>query len=247
MGEALKGRTALITGGARRIGRAIALALAREGVHVAVHYQRSHQEALRLEGELHGFGVRVALVRGDLSDTEAPGQVFRAAVNSLGPIDLLVNNASVFPEERLAEMRWDTLEQSIRVHAWAPFVLGRFLHESGRSGCVLNLLDARMHRHDPLHAPYQLGKRMLGDLTELMARAFAPRVRVNAVAPGAVLPPAGKEHAYLERLGASMPLCRVPAVEEIAEAAVFLLSAPSITGQTLYVDAGRHLKEEGHA
>jgi NAD(P)-dependent dehydrogenase (short-subunit alcohol dehydrogenase family) len=247
MSEALRGKTALITGAARRIGREIALALAREGVHIAVHYQRSHQDALALEGELHGFGVRVALVRGDLSDTEAPGQIFRAATNSLGPIDLLINNASVFPEERLSEMRWDTLEQSIRVHAWAPFVLARFLHESGRPGCVINLLDARVHAHDPLHAPYQLGKRMLSDLTGLMARAFAPRVRVNAIAPGAVLPPEGKGDDYLARIGADMPLRRVPAAEEIAEAAVFLLRAPSITGETLYVDAGRHLKEEGHA
>ena len=159
---------------------------------------------------------------------------------------MLINNASTFPSDTLDTLTPDTLARNAHLHAVAPLVLSRRLAATGRPGAIVNLLDARVMDYDREHASYHLSKRMLLSLTRMMALEFAPRVRVNAVAPGLILPPAGETHDYLDRLAATNPLECHGAVEDVTEAVLFLLASPFVTGQVLFVDGGRHLRGRVH-
>lgn len=238
----LRGKTALITGAAKRIGAAIALRLAREGVHIVVHYQTSQTEAEALAVDLRGLGVQVYLVQADLAQPGVGEALFAQALAAAGPIDFLVNNASIFPTDTFADLDEKKLALNMQIHALAPVALGRALHAQGREGAIVNLLDARMNDYDQAHLAYHLSKRTLSALTRIMAAEFAPRVRVSGVAPGLSLPPEGKDLAYLQGLAHTNPLQRYGSAEGIAEAVVFLLRSGFVTGQTIYVDGGRHLK-----
>ena len=130
----------------------------------------------------------------------------------------------------------------MRINAWAPFVLGRALARERRGGCIVNLLDSRITDYDAEHAAYHLSKRMLATLTRMMALEFAPRVRVNAVAPGLILPPPGEDDGYLERLKRTNPLERHGEPADVAEAVLFLARSLFVTGQTIFVDGGRHMR-----
>ncbi len=240
----------LVTGGSRRLGREVVLALARRGSHMAVHYNSSEEEAEALCRELRGMGVRAVAVRGDLSDEAAVGRLFREAWSGLGGLDFLVNNASVFPSGRMDELETSDLVPVIRVNAWAPFLLTRALWRevrgTRRRGSVVNLLDTRLVGGDLAHSAYHLSKAMLGEMTRLMALEFAPELQVNGVAPGAVLPPEEQDDAYLEALASSLPLQRRGFPPDIAEATVYLLGASFVTGQTIFVDGGRHIRMGGN-
>lgn len=240
------GRTALITGGARRIGRACALALAREGYDLVIHYRRSHAAAKSLAREAETLGARVWLVRGDLSRPAEAARVFDRAVSCAGPIGLLLNNASTYEESALADVRAEEIVRNLNLHALSPLVLGRRFAAQRKKGMILNFLDARMVRHDSRHAAYQMSKRLLHELTKMMAVEFAPRVRVNAVAPGAILPPPGASAAYVRRLERANPLQRMGTPEEVARAVVYLAGTEFVTGQAIFVDGGYHLKGDFH-
>ncbi len=244
MGTWLSGKTALVTGGALRIGRAISLALAASGSNVVVHHSRSAPEAAALVSQLSGLGVRATALRADLgSPDEAEAVVALAEERAGGRLDVLVNNASVFEPETIETASLDRLLHSLTVNAWAPFVLTRaFAHRSG-SGRVVNLLDTRVSGLDLAHVGYILGKHLLAVLTRMTAVAFAPKLTVNAVAPGLILPPAGEGEAYLERLACQLPLKRHGTAEDVARAVVFLLESDFVTGQVVFVDGGRHLLE----
>lgn len=230
--------TALVTGASRRIGRAISLALARNGCAVALHYRRGKAEAQRLAGEIEALGGRAVLVHGELT-RESP--LVRAAADALGaPIRWLVNNASVFSPDDTRK-GWDLhLETNTR----APFVLteqlARQLPKSG-GGAVVNLLDQRVLHPGGDYLTYTVSKFALYGLTRSLALALAPRVRVNGVAPGPVLKAGHERTRAFARMIAQSPLKRQPSVEEIASAVLFLLQSPSITGQVIAVDAGQHL------
>ncbi len=268
--SALRGRTALVTGAARRLGKAVAEALAREGADVLVHYGRSAAEAEQAAAELRRLGVRSWTVRADLGD---PGQVealWDQARAQAGPIDILVNSASVFPEDTLAGFTAAGLEAALRVNALAPVLLARRFAASGsaaeeqaggakaggtrpearrESGArpadrvIVNLLDSRALGRMRAHFSYQAGKRLLGDFTRLLALELAPAVRVNAVAPGMILPPEGLDPARRARLAASNLLGRWGKPEDVARAVLFLAASDFVTGQVLYVDGGGSLKE----
>ena len=239
----LVGQAALVTGGAKRLGRAISLALARAGADVAVHCRQSVSEAEALVKELRGLGGGAWVVRGPLDDAAQAEELFTEACRQAGGrLDILVNNASIFPKGRLVDMDPAELDRNIRVNALAPFVLGRALARERRGGCIVNMLDARITDYDAEHAAYHISKRMLATLTRMMALEFAPRVRVNAVAPGLVLPPPGEDDAYLERLKGSNPLEKHGEAGDVAEAVLFLARSPFVTGQTIFVDGGRHMR-----
>lgn len=240
--EGLYGKTALVTGGAKRIGRAITLALAAAKSNVVVHCLRSAAEAEALVEDLRGQGVQAWVVRADLAEVRGPEMLWTQATEAAGPIDILINNASVFSEDRLPDVTIESIETNLHVHAWAPLALSRSLAAQGREGAIVNLLDARVENYDREHAAYHLSKRMLLSLTRLMALEFAPRVRVNGVAPGLILPPAGKDHEYLERQAGTNPLARYGSPELVADAVLFLLRNDFITGQVIFVDGGRHLR-----
>ena len=243
-------RRVLVTGSSRRLGREVALALARRGSHIAVHYNSSLEPAKALCRELKTMGVRAIPVPGDLSDEAAVGRLFHEAWAGLGGLDFLVNNASVFPSGRMDEMEISDLIPIIRVNAWAPFLLTRALWRkvrgTERRGSVVNLLDTRLVGGDLAHSAYHLSKAMLGEMTRMMALEFAPELQVNAVAPGAVLPPEERDETYLETLASSLPLRRRGFPSDIAEATVYLLGASFVTGQTIFVDGGRHIRMGGN-
>lgn len=237
----LTGMTALVTGGAKRLGRATVLALARQGAGVAIHYHRSGEAAEVLAEEVQDHGVGAWTVNADLGDRGAVEGLFGAAVAKAGPVDILVNNASIFPGDTFGDATYEALEENFRVNAWAPFALMRAFTGQDRGGAIVNLLDARMGDYDKRHFSYHLSKRALFTFTRAGALELAPSIRVNGVAPGLVLPPPGEDESFLTKWAHSNPLNTHGGPEDIAEAVVFLAAAPFVTGQIIYVDGGRHL------
>lgn len=238
----LEGRNALVTGAGRRLGAAMALTLARAGANVVVHYHRSGDEAARIVETISALGCRAWLLRADLERLEEADAVVARALQLAGRLDILINNAAIFPAGTLADMTADTLAHNVNVNALAPFLIGRRFCAQGVPGVIVNLLDARMVDYDREHASYHVSKRMLFTLTRMMALEFAPQVRVNAVAPGLILPPEGHGEDYLERLAHTNPLNRHGSANDVAEAALYLVRGEFVTGQVLFVDGGRHLR-----
>lgn len=235
-------KTALVTGGARRIGRGIALHLARTGMDVAIHYKRSRSEALALARDIEGLGRRAVVIAEDLRDAESTAGLVPAAADLLGPIHLLVNCASSFNQSSLMDFSLDALMAEIEVNAYAPLVLARAFAEQGVTGSVVNLLDSRINSYDANHVAYHLSKRMLYSITRMLALELAPTIRVNGVAPGLILPPAGEPETYLEEHKVENLLRRHGSVEGVAEAVAYLARAHFVTGQIIYVDGGRNLR-----
>ena len=233
-----------MTGAARRIGRAVSLALASSGSNVVVHYSRSAGDAEALVSELSRLGVRASAVPADLGEPEEAEALIARAEERAGRLDVLVNNASVFAPETLDQAALDHLERSVKVNAWAPFVLTRAFARRFGQGRVVNLLDTRVAGLDLAHVGYILGKQLLAVLTRMTAVAYAPGLTVNAVAPGLILPPPGQDEAYLARLARDLPLKRHGSAEDVARAVLFLLESDFVTGQVVFVDGGRHLAEE---
>ncbi|HOJ34699.1 MAG TPA: SDR family oxidoreductase [Candidatus Hydrogenedentes bacterium] len=239
--KSLRGKTALVTGGAKRLGRAISLALAREGVQVVVHYNTSQQEAESFVKELRVLGVKSWAVAGNFEQPEVAEHVLEEARAQAGTLDFLINNASVFPSGTLWDLTPAELLRNVQINAVAPLLLSRAFAATKRPGHIVNLLDCRIVDYDAAHVPYHLSKRMLFSLTRMMAMEFAPEIQVNAVAPGLILPPEGKDESYLQSLAHTNPLKRYGAPEDIAAAVLFLLSSDFVTGQVIFVDGGRHM------
>lgn len=230
-----------MTGAAVRLGRGSALALARAGADVVLHYRNSRAEAEATAKDLEALGRRAWLVQGPLDDGESARRVFDAALELAGPLDILVNNASVFPSDGLADFSEANAHAVLDANAFAPLALMRAFHGQGRNGVVVNLLDATIRSYDRNHFSYHLSKRLLHTITRAAALEFAPRVRVNAVAPGAVLPPPDKDEAYLALRGDQNPLRAYADSGHVAEAVLFLVRGTFITGQVVHVDGGQHL------
>jgi len=243
MADDLRGMTALVTGAAKRIGGAISIGLAREGANVVLHYRGSGIEAKRLQGEIAALGVRSWLIEADFEKPKEYGTLIERAIETAGGLDLLVNNASLFPVDTLATVTFDGLTRIMQVNAWVPFVLGRDFVRLVGHGKIVNLLDSRTNDFDWTHVAYILSKHVLQVLTRASALQFAPNITVNAVAPGLILPPPDKDESYIERLVHTVPLKRRGSPDDIAEAVIYLLKSDFLTGQVISVDGGRHLKE----
>jgi len=237
-------RAALVTGGARRIGRALSVALAQEGYAVAIHHRDSKNEAEALAVEITGAGGRAVALAADLSDESAVAELLPRAMAVLGPIGCLVNNASIFENDTVATATRDSWERHLAVNLRAPFVLmqsfARHLPEKA-GGVIVNLLDERVWNLTPSFISYSLSKAGLWTLTQTMALALAPRIRVNGIGPGPTLPsPRQSEQQFLDRCR-KMPLRRGTSPDEIAAALRFILAAPAMTGQMIALDGGEHL------
>lgn len=238
----LEGRRALVTGAGRRLGRDIARALAAEGASLVLHCRNSEQDTRELAAELRAGGAVVAVLRADLSDPIQGGELVDRAIAEAGPLDILVNSASIFEEETLEEMSAESVHRNVDINALAPFHASRAFARQGRAGVIVNLLDTMIRDYDRKHMPYHLSKRMLFTLTRDMAVEYAPLVRVNAVAPGLVLPPEGKDESYLRDLAHTNPLNAHGSGGDVARAVLFLAASPFVTGQVIHVDGGRHLR-----
>jgi len=237
----LRGKTALVTGGAIRIGRAICESLAERGADVVIHYNRSAAEAEQLKKELEQRGVRAATVQGLLESEEACAQLMEQAREALGDIDILINNASVFNKHTLEQADMAAWMGEMWVNFFAPVQLMRAFAAQSSSGKVVNLLDRRVTTLDPACVPYWISKKALADLTRVAALHYAPRISVNGVAPGAVLPPPGEGANYIKEYAGHVPLEVQVTPEDIAAAVMFVLEQDTITGQIIYVDGGQHL------
>jgi len=244
MAPSLRGKTALITGAAKRIGRETARALAAQGANVVIHYGASADEASALCRELETLGASAWPVAADLrKPDEYESLVERAQAAAGVNLDILVNNASFFSADDIATVTFESVADAMQVNAWVPFTLGRAFARQACEGQIVNLLDTRIKGYDWSHVSYSLSKHALALLTRMMAVEFAPNVAVNAVAPGLILPPPGKDDAYLDGLKDTVPLRRHGDAGDVADAVVFLASSNFITGVVIYVDGGRHLWE----
>jgi pteridine reductase len=243
--QSLVDRTALVTGAARRLGRATARALASEGANVIVHYGRSEAEAEGLAAELREGGREAWTLQADFERPDEVEALIPRALEQAGGLQILVNNASIFPPGGLAEANLGSLMRNVQVNAWAPLQLSRSFAEHARRGTIVNFLDTRVAGYDWKHVEYILSKKMLATLTEMTAVQFAPDITVNAVAPGLILPPPGKDESYLEALKDTVPLKRHGDADDVADAVLFLVRSDYVTGQVIYVDGGRHLLESG--
>ncbi len=258
----LRGRTALITGAARRIGRETARALAEQGVNVLLHFNSSDAEVRQLAEQLERLGVRAWPVQADFRRPEEYGTLIERAREIAGALDILINNASIFPADSLDTLTWSELSANVEVNAWVPLALSRRfaaglgvtpgLARSTRGagapaqnracGSIVNLHDTHLAGFDFEHSGYILSKHMLATLTRMLALELAPNITVNAVAPGLILPPPGADESYLATHAHRLPLQRHGGPRDIAEAIVFLVRSDFITGQVIYVDGGRHLQ-----
>jgi NAD(P)-dependent dehydrogenase (short-subunit alcohol dehydrogenase family) len=237
-------KAALVTGAGVRIGRALALALAEDGFAVAIHHHRSQAAAESLAAAIRESGGRAAALAADLRDEGAVAQLLPRAEAALGPIGVLVNNASVFADDTVESATRESWEAHLSVNLRAPFVLiqhfaARLPQEAG--GAIVNLLDERVWALTPYFVSYTLSKAGLWTLTQTMALALAPRIRVNGIGPGPALPSPRQSPEQFARQCAMMPLRRGTSPREIAAALRFILAAPAMTGQMIALDGGQHL------
>lgn len=238
-------KAALITGGVARIGRAIALDLAIQGIAVVVHHRNSQEEAEQLIQEIRATGGNAKHVSGDLAEASTAQSIVTAASEAIGvPIDILVNNASVFEQDTAQTMTphsWD-LHQAVNLRA--PVFLSQNLFEqlpSGSKACIINIIDQRVLKLNPQYFSYTAAKAGLWTVTRTLAQSMAPNVRVNAISPGPTLANHYQNEADFDREAASVMLGYGPAIAEISNGIKFLLETPSMTGQMLTLDGGQHL------
>jgi NAD(P)-dependent dehydrogenase (short-subunit alcohol dehydrogenase family) len=237
-------RTALVTGAARRIGRAIAESLAAEGWAVALHHHGSAEAAEEVAQGIRRNGGAVVVLKADLAQESETATLIGRAVAALGPLGCLVNNAAVFENDTALTVTRASWDRHIEPNLRAPFVLMQdFARQlpAKAEGCIVNLLDERVWNLTPYFVSYTVSKAALWALTQTMALALAPRIRVNAIGPGPTLPSPRQTEAQFERQCRMMPLRRGTSPAEIAEAVRFILAAPAMTGQMIALDGGQHL------
>lgn len=236
--------TALVTGAARRIGRAIARDLARQGFAVALHYASSRAAAEELAAEIGAEGGRAACLQADLADAGEVERLVPAACSALGPLTLLVNNASLFEPDTVHDATGESWRRHLDVNLRAPFFLAQaFARQlpAGREGNIVNLIDMRVWKLTPHFASYTVSKSGLWTLTRTLAMALAPRIRVNGIGPGPSLIGERQTPAQFAAQVAATPLGRGAGPDEICAGLRYILSAPSLTGQMLALDGGQHL------
>lgn len=244
----LNGRVALVTGGARRVGRAISLALARAGADVVVNYFQSAEAAEETVAEIVALGRRAIAVHADVALKPEVDALVRRTAETFGRLDVLVNNASVFvssPLLGIAEEEWDRV---LDVNLKGPFLLSQaavpLLRREGR-GVIVNIADLSAFQPWPSYAHHAVSKAGLVHLTRVLARALAPDIRVNAVAPGTVLPPEDYTEADVRRSIERTPLKRIGSPEDVARAVLYLIESDFTTGEVVVVDGGRMLGVPG--
>jgi NAD(P)-dependent dehydrogenase (short-subunit alcohol dehydrogenase family) len=236
-------RAALITGAGRRIGRAIALALSRAGYTVVLHANHSRADAEKLATEIAGAGGQARVALADLAEHEAVRGLIPAA-SAFGALTLLVNCASVFEPDEIGNLERANFERAMAINLTAPLFLAQAFAAQAparANASIVNIVDQRVLKPTPLFFSYALSKAALHDATTMLAQAFAPKLRVNAVAPGPTLPSPRQSSEQFAVQAATVPLGRGPSPEDVAAAVLYLAQAPSVTGVTIAVDGGQHL------
>jgi len=232
---------ALVTGGAVRIGAAICRRLASADILVVIHYRTSSSQAEALRQEIVAAGGQALTIQADLHSAESCAELIERTWYKCGRLNYLVNNAGVFRRDAVTDFVIEQALEQVWLNAWAPLILTReFAQRCPTGGAVVNLLDRRIHGLDRTYFSYGISKRLLENFTYICALEYAPSVRINAVAPGAILPPRQPGGEPAPPAGAA-PLGLHPSPDDIADAVYFLLTRTCITGQVVFVDGGQHL------
>ena len=237
-------KIALVTGGARQIGKAIVEDLAAHGFAVAIHFNSSEDDAAVLAASIRERGGRAALIQADLADMDAVGRVVEEAARELGPLRLLINNASLFEADTIDSFDWATWDRHFAIHLKAPTQLSRDFAAQlppHADGLVVNIVDQRVWRPTPNYFSYTLSKSALWTATQTMAQALGPHVRVNAIGPGPALASARQDPDDFQAQIDGLILRRGPALAEFGMTIRYLWEARSITGQMIAIDGGQHL------
>lgn len=230
---------ALVTGGAKRLGRAFIEALAADGHDVIIHYNSSADEAEALATELKG--VRAIALGADLSKPEEAAGLIKRANQALGPVGVLVNSASIFEQDQLEDVGADSFHRHMAANTLSPALLTKALAGQGlERACVVNVLDYKLFNLNADYFSYTLSKAALKTMTEMLAKSLAPKVRVNAIAPGLTLPSAHHSEDEFERVHNDNPLQRGANPEDLVAALRFFVNTPSVSGQIVCVDGGQH-------
>jgi NAD(P)-dependent dehydrogenase (short-subunit alcohol dehydrogenase family) len=237
-------KAVLITGAARRIGRRLALDMAAEGWSVVVHYNHSAAEAASLVKEIESCGGRVAPLKGDLSRNGMAEELVEQAAKPFGPLTCLINNASRFEPDEVGSITEASFDDHLRTNLRAPVLLAQAFARrlpSGARGNIVNIVDQRVWKLNPRFFSYTVSKAALWTVTQTLAQALAPRIRVNAIGPGPALPNRRMNEAEFAKQSRLTLLERGTSPEEISAALRFILASPAMTGQMIVLDGGQHL------
>ena len=236
-------KTALITGAARRIGKAMAQHLASQGWNIAIHYNSSEPEALQFCDELAGAypNQQFEIFKANLNLPDEVELLIPQVIQKMQAIDLLINNASVFEPAQLGDTTTEFLDRQMNVNFKAPFILMHDFAKSFKSGVIVNFVDTRIVTNQSNFAAYSISKKALWELTKMAALEFGPGIRVNAIAPGLTLPPEEKGDDYLLKLAEKIAMKRPGGLEPILKSLDFILNNDYLTGQLLFCDGGENL------
>ncbi|MFZ6687777.1 SDR family oxidoreductase [Undibacterium sp. SXout11W] len=242
--SAPQSRVVLVTGAAKRIGRHIALAMAQQGWDVVVHFGTSTDAAAEVVAQIAAMGQRAVAIQADLDDEQATRALFNSAREAMGAIHCVVNNASLFEEDRASTFSQHCLDQHMHANLAAPIILAHALHAAtpeGQQASVINLLDQKLYNLNPDFLSYTLSKAALQCATTMLAQALAPKVRVVGVAPGITMVSGHQTEADFSVAHQATPLGYSSTPEDIARSVLFIANSPAMTGTTLLVDGGQHL------
>jgi len=245
--DTLSAGNVIITGAAKRIGRALAVDFASQGWGVAVHYNHSSQKAQELVSQITADGGRAVALQTDLSDVNKLHKLVEEAGNALGPITTLINNASLFAPDDHLTLTPESWAAHMDINLRAPLFLAQALAAAlpeGTAGNIINMIDQRVWRLTPRFLSYTVAKSGLWTLTQTLAQALAPKIRVNGIGPGPTLCNDRQSEADFQTQAAATLLGRVPELEEICAAVRFILASPAMTGQMIALDGGQHLAWE---
>jgi NAD(P)-dependent dehydrogenase (short-subunit alcohol dehydrogenase family) len=252
MQQSLTDKVALVTGAAHRVGRAIALALADEGVHIAVHYHGSEEDAHATVREIKSYGVDAIPIQADQADPQQVNDLFDTIREQFGQIDILVNSANLFTRADFLELTYEEWQRTINVNLTGPFVVSQaaarlMLDRDDPGGVIINVLDNSAFQPWPGHPQHGVAKAGLRMLSQIMARSLAPFIRVNDVVPGPVLKAPGGSTERWQAIGERLPVKRTGTPEDVGRAVVYLAQEDFLTGVVLHVDGGEQLIDSGEA
>jgi pteridine reductase len=238
------GRVALVTGAGTRVGRAIALALGRAGMRVGVHYAGSQRGARETADEINAMGSDARTLPGDLTDPATAPRLVEHTAKVFGRLDVLVNSAAIMLRTPVGEVLVEDWDAMFALNLRAPFFLCQSAARvmADRGGCIVNIADLAAFEAWRGYIPHAITKAGLVQMTRGLAHALAPKIRVNAIAPGAVMLPEGTTPAETEKLISTTPLARIGSADDVAQAVLYLISADFVTGETIIVDGGRHVR-----